>query len=304
MGGFKVPNLVSVIIPTYKRPFKILGRALNSVLKQSYTNLEIIIVDDSPNSDLNRNEVENEIKKINDSRVRYIQHEFNQGACKARNTGIQHSNGNYIAFLDDDDEWLPNKLELQLQKFEDPEVGLVYCDAYFIFIKNDSEIKQYIRRNSISGWVYDKLFVKNYIGSTSFVILKREALDLCGMFDISLRSAQDLELWLRISKKYKVDFVDIPLAKCYRHDGERISTNINNKIQGQERVIELYMDYLVLHPKIYSLRRLKLVPYYAIRDNYRIAFKKWLEAVKIYPFQKENITYLAKIFFYRIRSII
>ncbi|MBD8591096.1 glycosyltransferase [Peribacillus simplex] len=282
-------NLVSVIIPTYKRPFGTLVKAINSVLEQSYSNLEVIIVDDSPNGDSNRNEVENKIKTLVDPRVRYIQHEFNQGACSARNSGIEVCRGKYIAFLDDDDEWLSKKLELQLAKFENTEVGLVYCDSYTITLKDDKEIKKDMRANRVSGWVYDKLILDNFIGSTSFIMLRKEALDTCGFFNNNLKSAQDYELWLRISKKYKVDYVDTPLVNYYVHEGERISTNIDYRIQGLEKINELNMNYLGLHPKVNCLRNLKLVPYYNKKYGHKVAFLKWLEAVKLYPFQTENI---------------
>jgi len=288
-------NLVSVIIPTYKRPYWVLMRAVKSVLDQSYTNLEVIIVDDSGTNDTNRNDVENEIRKITDHRVRYIQHAYNQGACKARNTGIENSRGNYIAFLDDDDEWLPNKLELQLKKMDASQAGLVYCDYYAITLKDDIQVKKDVRAHRISGWVYDELILRNFIGSTSFVLLKKEVLDSCGNFNESMKSAQDFELWLRISKKYEVDYVDTPLVNYYVHGGERITSNVDSQIQGHESINALNMDYLATNPKVLCMRRLKLVHYYAVKNCYKTALLKWFDAVKIYPFQIENLLSLLKV---------
>ena len=288
-------DLISVIIPTYKRPFKMLKRAINSVLSQSYSNIEIIIVDDNSKDDLNRKEIESNIYTIKDDRLRYIQHDYNKGGCEARNTGIRIARGEYIAFLDDDDEWLPNKLELQITKFKDQQVGLVYCDSYSIYIKDDDIQCKYIRAKRVKGWVYDKLIIENFIGSTSFVLIKREAFRTCGLFNPSMKSAQDYELWLRIAKKYKVDFVDTPLVNYYVHDGERISNNIDYKIAGIEYLNEINMDYLIRHPRALSIRKLRLVPYYNIKFGYKKAIEKWFEAVKIFPFQIVAIKYLIRV---------
>ena len=276
-------KLVSVIMPTYKRPYVVLARAVKSVLGQTHSELELIIIDDSPKEDPNRTEVEFEIKKNEDVRVKYIQHEYNQGACKARNTGIEKAKGEFIAFLDDDDEWLPNKLELQLKKFKDPEVGLVYCHSFTIVLEDNIEVDKKIRSKSRAGWVSDSLIVENFIGSTSFVLLRKQVLDDCGFFNVEIRSAQDYELWMRISKKYKVDFVGAPLVNYYVHSGERISTNVSNKIQGLESFNELNIECLKMYPKVLSIRKLKIIPYYAVRDGGKVAFLKWIEAVKIYP---------------------
>jgi len=273
-----------------------LKRAIDSVINQSYSNIEIIIVDDSPTDDVNRKEVENRIATIQDNRVKYIRHECNKGACEARNTGIRNSNGRYIAFLDDDDEWLPNKLELQVMKFTDQQVGLVYCDSYTIYIKDNDKQNKCIRANRVNGWVYDKLIIENFIGSTSFVLIKREVFGTCGLFNADMKSAQDYEMWLRISKKYKVDFVDTPLVNYYVHGGDRISSNIDYRIAGLERLNEINTDYLSRHPRALSIRRLKLVPYYNIKSGHKKALVKWFEAIWTYPFQIIAIKYLIRIF--------
>lgn len=288
-------SLVSVIIPTYNRSFSILYRAVHSVLNQSYKNLELIIVDDNDVNSKYRKEIEARIKNLVDNRVKYIQHTSNSGACEARNTGIRNAKGEFIAFLDDDDEWLSNKLELQLQKFTNKEVGLVYCDSYTIKTKNDSIINKSIRSFRISGMVYKQLLEKNFVGSTSFVLIRKEALNECGFFNTEMESAQDYELWLRLSKKYKIDYVDIPLVNYYAHEGERISTNVNKKIQGLEQIIKLNYLYLQEHPKILSKRKSVIVPYYYLRDGYKKAFLKSWDSFKLNPFNTHLLKVLVKI---------
>ncbi|RJS67236.1 hypothetical protein CJ485_21885 [Priestia filamentosa] len=298
-GVHIVGNLVSVIIPTYKRPFEVLVKAMDSVLKQTHSNFELIIVDDSPEGDQNRIEIEKKITTISDNRVKYIKHDYNQGACKARNTGIEAAKGEYIAFLDDDDTWLPNKLELQLGKFSDKSVGLVYCDAYIVTLKENKEVKRVTREKRKSGFVYEELILDNFIGSTSFVMLRKDVLSEVGLFDIKLKSAQDYELWLRISKKHKIDCVEFPLVTYYIHEGERISTNVDYKIQGFERLNDLNMEYLKKNPQALCVRRLNVVPFYSTKYGWKIALLKWFKAVKEYPFYMKSVKYLLKIFIKR-----
>lgn len=296
-------DLISVIVPTYKRPFNILKRAINSVLEQSYSSLELIVVDDSPEENINRIEIARKIKELNDNRINYIQHDYNRGACAARNTGIKYAKGEYVAFLDDDDEWLSNKLDLQIKHFNDPEVGLVCCDSYTIIMKDNIEVKKIYREIKNSGWIYESLILENIIGSTSFVMIKKEVLISSGFFNEELSSAQDYDLWLRISKRYKVAKVNMPLVNYYIHDEERISSNVDNKIQGLEKINELNKNYLVRNSKANSIRLLKIVPLYNKKYGYKRALSKWYEATKIYPFQVENFKYLAKITLYSIREL-
>ena len=107
-------KLVSVIITTYKRPTDILKRAIMSAIGQTYKNIEIIIVNDCPEQKELSKEIKKMISTIHDNRIKYIELDKNQGACIARNIGIKNSNGYYIALLDDDDEWVKEKIELQI----------------------------------------------------------------------------------------------------------------------------------------------------------------------------------------------
>lgn len=288
-------NLISVIIPTYKRYPDMVKRALNSVINQSYQNIEVIIVDDSPEDFEGRTAVENMILSLNDNRIRYIKHSSNMGACAARNTGIKESKGEYLAFLDDDDEWLESKLEKQIAMMMDSSIGLVYCKRKII--NDTTKVEKIDKVKRYAGRVFDKLMVENFIGSTSFVLVRRKCFEDCGLFDINMKSAQDAEMWLRIAKKYEIVYVNEPLVIYHIHDNERISTNVDNKIKGLELLNIYYSEYLNKHKKVKSIRIIKIVPYYVKAGNIKRAIELYWQAVKLSPFNiKDNLKYLLLFF--------
>jgi glycosyltransferase involved in cell wall biosynthesis len=204
-------NLVSVVIPTYNTS-NFLIKAIQSVINQTYKNWELIIVDDG-STDQTRQIVEEFQKK--DSRIKYF-FQNNKGQGAARNLGIKNTSGNYIAFLDSDDEFFENKLERVISYFEkDKNIGFIYTDAIiigdYLYKKRMSEIV-----TPYSGKIYTKLLFNNFI-TTSTVVVKREVLQNCGLFDESnlLRNFEDYDLWLRIAKKYKIEYIPEVLVKYY-----------------------------------------------------------------------------------------
>jgi len=162
-------DLISVVITTYNRPVKILKRALDSVLNQSYENIEVFIVNDCPLIIDLSDEIRNWLESYQDDRITYIVHEKNMGACQARNTGIERANGIFIAFLDDDDEWLSEKLKKQYKYMIDEKVGLVYCSS--LIIKETGIKKLYVPKNVTCNF-YQEILRTNFIGSTSFPLLR------------------------------------------------------------------------------------------------------------------------------------
>ena len=287
-------QLVSVVITTYMRSPKVVFRAIESVLNQTYPDIEIIIVDDSPADYPQRTILEKEISKYN---VKYIQHPTNMGACVARNTGLRVANGKYIAFLDDDDEWLPDKIERQLSKFTDDQIALVYCAR--VVIDDSSNTVSNEELVEASGYIFDSLIFNNFIGSTSFPLIRKSALDEIGGFDPKIQSAQDYDVWLRLSQKYKVDYVSVPLVKYHIHGGERISTNHKARISGQERLIQKNIEYLTRNHKAYWWRLLRLSLQYAYNLELSNALLRWGKGCLKQPFRLgTNINYLGHIFYY------
>lgn len=255
MDEFKV----SAIITTYKRPLDVLKRSLDSVLNQTYKNLEIIIVDDSPENFDERKLIEDYLEQLKEDRLIYIKHPKNVGANSARNTGIKNSTGYYIAFLDDDDSWAPQKIEKQIKVFSDEEVGMVYCKAQFIM---DSGNKREVDTKLKRGYIFDDLLYENFIGGTSFVMFTKEALLMVGGFTETLLSNQDWDVYLQIAKNFKIDYVDEVLVNYYWHRGERITSDVNKKIQGWQYLYKLYYKQLIERPTYLSLWELKISYFY------------------------------------------
>ncbi|GAH74960.1 unnamed protein product, partial [marine sediment metagenome] len=159
---------VSVIIPTYNRAY-LIGRAIQSVLNQTYQDFEIIVVDDGSTDD-----TEEIVRSFKDKRIGYVRHEKNKGAAAARNTGIKAAKSEYIAFQDSDDEWLPEKLEKQMKVFENapPEVGVVYTD--FLRIKGNKKIHiPFSWVTQKEGNIHKELLKGNFVTTQSVVIRKK-----------------------------------------------------------------------------------------------------------------------------------
>lgn len=196
-------GLVTVIIPTYKRPLT-LARAINSILNQSYKNIEIIIVDDNNDEDEFRKETELLMGKyLTYNNVRYLKHTKNQNGSAARNTGLLYSTGDYICFLDDDDFFLPQKVENQLKVLTsaNAKVGGV-CSNFAV------KFKKYIYKYSSNQGCFSNSFsllaMKNDFAAGSTLMIKREVYSNIGNFDSSYKRHQDWEFLIRFFRKYEL----------------------------------------------------------------------------------------------------
>lgn len=291
-------EMVSAVITTCKRDKTIVRRAIESVLKQTYPNIEIIVVDDSSSSFEGRDAVSEMVRHIEQEtlrKVQYIQHETCLGANAARNTGIKNSSGKFIGFLDDDDEWLPEKIEKQVELMEESNASIVYCPVY---MKNDTTGE--LSRGSeckYKGWIYENLIMENFIGSTSFPLLKKKDVVEVGCFDVNMQSAQDYDLWLRLSKQFECNYINEELGIYHVHKGEQITKNPKKKIAGLRRLNEKNMEYLMQNKKAHWYRTIKIAPFYAQDGQFWEGVSTWLEAVRLCPFEiKGNIKYLGHTF--------
>lgn len=236
-------KLVSVIITTYKREFEIVERGIQSVLSQTYGPVQLIVVDDNPKESGYRAKMEEGMK--NYPQAVYIKHEVNCGAQVSRNDGIKAAEGDYLAFLDDDDIWFENKLECQMKCFG-PGVGLVYCKGYAVIIKDGKEIvKPYnMSEHFIKKLTFEDMLYGDYIGTTTQAVISRDAVDTCGMFDENMPARQDYEMWIRISRQFECAGADEYLFNHYIHEGEQISKNYKKILEGFRNIRKKYKkDY-------------------------------------------------------------
>lgn len=201
--------LISVIIPSYNRE-KLIVNAVNSVLNQTYQNLEVIVVDDNSTDN-----TKSAIESLKDQRVKYLKNEKKLGPSGARNVGIKVAKGEFIAFQDSDDEWLPDKLEKQMSLFEKKEYGLVYC-AFRYNRKNLNYQFPSTKygRNELEGDIFESLLEQNKIGTVT-MLAKREVFDEVGVFCEKLRCYEDWEYALRVAYKYKIGYVNEMLVDVH-----------------------------------------------------------------------------------------
>lgn len=225
---------ISVIIPTHNR-CEMLDKALQSVLDQTFENLEVIVIDDA-SSDTTLETV----KHFDDDRIRYVRHDENKGGSASRNTGIENARGEYVAFLDDDDVWLPAKLELQMSKFHERLDVDVVSSGFFV---RDAEKDRIIGSASakIPRDTYNALLRRNMIGTPSTVIIRREALGDSCRFDPELPSRQDWDMWLQLAKNSTFDSIEEPLV-VYNLHGNRMSTDYDSSLAGRMRILEKYRN--------------------------------------------------------------
>jgi glycosyltransferase involved in cell wall biosynthesis len=277
---------VSVIIPTFNRP-QLLLRAVNSVLKQTYSKFEIIIIDDCSDVD-----IQSKIEKLADDRIKYVRHSKRLGGASARNTGIQSASGEYIALLDDDDEWMSSKLEKQVDRLYNspPGIGIIYCGYRAVF--NGTTLYEVFPK--LKGNLTDFALKKCPLGSPTPLIRKR-CFNESGLLDKALPSCQDWDLWIRFSMKYDFDYIPEVLA-IYHIYGDQISVNITNKIRARKRILEKYMPELEKRKEVLSwhLRRLGSLCCFSNRSNE--GCKYLIDSIRVYPANVGSYAHLALFF--------
>ena len=193
--------LVSVIIPTYNRGW-IVKEAIESVLAQDFTDFELIVVDDGSTDNTS------EILKEFESDIRVIR-QTNRGVSAARNRGILASVGRWIAFLDSDDLWLPEKLSRQVDFFTTHADAMI-CQTEEQWIRNGVRVNPRVRHHKFSGLIFERS-LELCLVSPSAVMIRKDLFDVVGLFDKSLPACEDYDLWLRVSCRFPVYLIDTPL---------------------------------------------------------------------------------------------
>jgi glycosyltransferase involved in cell wall biosynthesis len=249
-----------------------------SVLSQTFQDFELIVVDDASADD--NLEV---VASFHDNTIKFIRHETRQGGAAARNTGIINSKCDYIAFLDDDDEWFPDKLARQmiLMLASPPEVGCIYTGYVVIDKASGKQIGQMIPGKK--GDLSKDLLIGNCLGGTSSVLLRRDCLEKAGLFDESLASFQDYDLWIRLSREYRFDYIKEPLLRYYVHQ-KKIWGNPEALDQGMGIMLDKYGSSPTFR-KYLSYQYLNLGVSYCYNGNSGAARKAYYEAIRLYPLE-------------------
>jgi len=291
-------GLVSVIIPTYKRN-EMLGRAIQSVLNQTYNNIEVIVVDDNDSKTIYRKNTEEIMKRYsNDNRVKYIKHAENKNGAAARNTGIRNSQGDFIAFLDDDDEFFEDKISLQVNRLNvlDSSWGGIYCACQTY----QEGIKKTAYMNYTEGNLCKELLLmENSIFAGSTLLIRREVIQELKGFDESFTRHQDWELLVRFFRKYKIAYINKILVKIH------MDSDINRKIDAEsmEKIKLQFLDVFNediskfstdIQNLIYKKHYYIITMAYISNRKYRRAYYWYIMSIKKAPLSKTEMRSLLK----------
>lgn len=267
---------VSIVVPTHNRA-PILRRAMRSALDQTFGDFELIIVDDA-----STDATEETVRSVGDIRIKYFRHDVNRGVAAARNTAILHSCGRYVAFLDDDDEWLPTKLERQLALLESspPSVGGVYSGSIKVDRATGTVLDQIAP--SKRGRLFDQMLAKNWIGPTSAVVLRKACLDRVGLFDTELVFGEDYDLWLRLSREFEFDYIAEPLVRFYVQE-TGMSKDADLMLRGAEARFRKHEPLLAGRPRLLSARCVRLGVKYVRAGRLARGRREFLKAIRLQP---------------------
>ena len=225
---------ISVILPTYNRaPF--IKRSVESILRQTFGDFELIIVDDG-----STDSTEEIVRSITDPRIVYVRHSPNRGAAVSRNEGLKLATGKYIAFHDSDDEAFPERLEegYKALSASGAGVGLVYSGAYTVI--GGRKYRFPVPRFAACEYVYPKaLRYGLYNIPLITCMLRREVFDKAGTFSLKQKAFIDLEFFMRVSRHYRFDYIDKPLAVFYFTEG-CITSDMKNVLSAKKRIFVTY----------------------------------------------------------------
>ncbi|MFC1684805.1 glycosyltransferase family 2 protein [Pseudomonadota bacterium] len=281
--------LISVIIPTYNR-CELLTRSVSSVLNQTFTDFELIVVDDASTDDTTGTLV-----KFDDRRIVHLKNEANSKASASRNRGIKASRGSLIALLDDDDEWLPNKLEKQVAKFNasPPNVGLVYSGFEYV-TDLDNEAHKVVLPHK-KGSVFNDALRGCILGSST-PLIRKECFETAGLFDEAIPDCEDWEMWIRIAKECDFDFVCEVLSRHHIH-GDQVSVNLDLKMKAREYLLVKYKNELNQSPDVYGAHIRRIAILHNLKGEYDEGRKLFKKAFLICPYSAVAIVHYFLSFF-------
>ncbi|MEK7613553.1 MAG: glycosyltransferase [Patescibacteria group bacterium] len=263
---------VSVVIPTFNRS-EFLKHAIQSVLDQTFQDFEIIVVDDG---DIDSASV---VEKFSDSRITYIQHQTpRRGGSAARNTGIKVASAPLVAFLDDDDTWVPEKLQLQYDAFRDSDSNVGFCFSGIKKLESSGMSETTVEEGLSDLHITALTRFKGYMTST--LLIKKNVFDVIGFFDERLPSHQEAELVLRISQKFKGIGLNKPLATVNMLPHEHIGGDIERRIKGRELLLEKHSELFSQHPRLLAKHYFWIGLWYRDLKQYKRAREYFEKSLK------------------------
>jgi glycosyltransferase involved in cell wall biosynthesis len=263
---------VSVVIPTCNRP-ELLTAALASALGQSEPDLEVLVIDDYSQD----RQAEQIVHGQGDPRVTYIRQPERRGVAAARNVGVRRATAPYIAFLDDDDQWLPAKLAIQLRVLEmaPPTVAGVYTARYTVDRSSGrASTTRFHGRRFSPG--------QGNVITTSSLLVRRRCFDVVGLFDEQLGAASDWDMWIRIASQFEFEYIDDPLIRYTVHP-KSISRDFRTVARSREMIFAKHVETFARYPRSFSQRYTALgMLYYHNREIER-ARRSFLNAIWYWP---------------------
>lgn len=248
-GTKTIRESVSIVLPTYNRAH-LVGRAIQSILEQTYSEFELLVIDDGSVDD-----TEKVVKAYEDARIQYYKLEQNCGPAHARNIGIKNAKSKYIAFHDSDDVWHKEKLEKQMEVLtQAPEqVGLVYgcCKYHGLAGKIDYFPQKEIELEKKQGYIYPKLLEGNLIGMPSLLV-RRECIEKAGLLHEGFQSLEDYEWILRLGKLYEAAYIDEIIVDVYAQ-AESVNRNLSVNFSARCILIGMYKEEMARYGVLESV---------------------------------------------------
>ncbi len=276
--------LVSVVIGTYNRADYLL-KAILSVLSQTLQDFEIVVVDDASPDHTSK-----VIHDLQEKRIHYIRHDVNKGIAAVRNTGLLHSSGKYIAYLDDDDEWLPQKLQVQVDQMENQpaNVGLTYSGFFTINRSTGERVGEFSPMKI--GEIVNRAMVTNWIGTTSVPLIRKYCFDVVGHFDERLSFGEDWDMFNRILKEFDFEFTKEKLVNYYVHDKPQLTKNSPGIIKSLDILLHRYGDLAPIRRTI-GRHYVSVGARYSFAHNEREGRKLILKGIFLDPYHIRHYGY-------------
>lgn len=290
-GGTDVP-LVSVVIPTYDRP-TYLRRAVESVVEQTYDEIELVVVDDNPTTPAR--EAVRDVPLDSLTNVEFVRDRDHENAAAARNTGVEVAAGEYVAFLDDDDRWYPEKLATQIATFQrtSDDVGLVYSGAELLYDRGDRTISI---PPAVEGDMTKVLLRRNVVGSMSVVVVQRNVA-AATPFDERFPSWEDLVWYIDLSRRCSFERIPEPLVEYEHSSPGRLSEDLERERRSRDLFLEKYRSLAREYGPLFARQvrawttfRAGTVAFHG--GEYSTARRRFLRAVALYPFETRFYPYL------------